>query len=366
MRSAVTCIKSPGAALCMDTATCRTITLSWPESLNAMSLPMVQDLHRLYITEPHPNKDAVYVVRGDGRRSFCAGGDLKALTGPDQGTHNPLFYRLEYEVDSHIATMRRTQVAMWAGHVLGSGVGVSVHSRYRVACETTRFAMPETQIGGANDVATSWVFSSLPVRGLGAYLAITGNALHGADVFHAGLATHYIPVEKFDAVEAALAALPSSEGVAACLRGFSADVAVPPFTLAESAPVLAKVFGAITASTRVRDIMDALRADGGAFAASALAVMERNSPLGMTLALENMKRQHTAGCTSVMDSFRGDYAAIQSSIFVAELAKGVEALFVTKEKRPQWKVGSVDEINVELVRKQFELVEGFPPLGNGK
>ncbi|CAJ1991918.1 3-hydroxyisobutyryl-coenzyme a hydrolase-like protein [Leishmania donovani] len=362
MHSAVTCIKSPGAALFTDTATCRTITLSRPDALNAMSLPMVQDLHRLYITEPHPNEDAVYVVRGDGRRSFCAGGDLKALTGPEKDTHNPLFYRLEYEVDSHIAVMRRTQVTMWAGHVLGSGVGVSVHSRYRVACETTRFAMPETQIGGANDVATSWVFSSLPICGLGMYLAITGNTLQGADVFHAGLATHYIPVEKFGAVEAALAALPSSEGVEECLRGFSEDVAVPPFTLAENAPVLAKAFGAITPSTHLRDIMDVLRADGSAFAASTLKVMERNSPLGMTLALENMKRQHTPGCNTVMESFRGDYTAIQTSICVDELAKGVEALFVTKEKRPQWTVGSVDEVDVELVKQQFVMTESTVPL----
>ncbi|KAG5495684.1 hypothetical protein GH5_03349 [Leishmania sp. Ghana 2012 LV757] len=362
MHSAVTCIKSPGAAFFTDTDTCRTITLSRPGLLNTMSLPMVRDLHRIYITDPHPNEDAVYVVRGDGRRSFCAGGDLKALTGPDQSTHNPLFYRLEYEVDLHIATMRRTQVAMWAGHVLGSGVGVSVHSRYRVACETTRFAMPETQIGGANDVATSWVFSSLPICGLGVYLAVTGNALHGADVFHAGLATHYISLEKFDAVEAALAALPSPDGVEECLSRFSADVAVPPFTLAENAPVLAKAFGAITASTRVRDIMDVLRADGSAFAASTLDVMERNSPLGMTLALENMKRQHTAACASVTDSLRGDYAATQSCIYVDELAKGVEALFVTKKKRPQWTKESVDEVDVDLVKKQFELTEGRVPL----
>ncbi|GET91705.1 3-hydroxyisobutyryl-coenzyme a hydrolase-like protein [Leishmania tarentolae] len=358
MHSTVTCIKSPGAALCSDTPTCRTVTLSRPDSLNSMSLSMVQDLHRLYITEPHPNEDAVYVVRGDGRRSFCAGGDLKALTGPGKAEHNPLFYRLEYEVDLHIATMRRTQVAMWAGHVLGSGVGVSVHSRYRVACETTRFAMPETQIGGANDVATSWVFSSLPICGLGMYLAITGNTLQGADVFHAGLATHYIPVEKFDAVEAALAALPSSGGVEECLRGFSEGVAVPPFTLAESAPVLAKAFGAITPSTRVRDIMDVLRADGSAFAASTLEVMERNSPLGMTVALENMKRQRTSLCNSVMDSFRSDYTAIQNSLCMDELAKGVEALFVTKEKRPQWTVASVDEVDVEFVKQQLALAEG--------
>ncbi|KAG5496429.1 hypothetical protein JKF63_02731 [Porcisia hertigi] len=357
MHNTVTCIKSPGTALCTDTDTCRTITLSRPDSLNSMSLSMVQDLYRLYITEPHPTEDAVYVLRGDGRQSFCAGGDLKALTGPDQDAHNPLFYRLEYELDLYIAAMQRTQVAMWAGHVLGSGVGVSLHGRFRVACETTHFAMPETQIGAANDVATSWVFSSLPICGLGAYLAITGSSLYGADVFHAGLATHYISLEKFDAVETALAALKSSEDVAECLHGFSADATVPPFTLAESTSVLAKAFGAITTSTRVRDIMDTLRADGSAFAAKTLEVMERNSPLGMTVALENMKRQHTDACTSVKESFSGDYSGTQSPIIMKELARGVEALFA-KGKRPQWTVSSVDDVDVELAKRELWPGEG--------
>ncbi|KAK7198474.1 3-hydroxyisobutyryl-coenzyme a hydrolase-like protein [Novymonas esmeraldas] len=360
MRTTAAVLASAGAALCADTATCRTITLSNPGSLNALSLPMVRDLHRLYITEPHPNPDAVYVLRGDGRRSFCAGGDLKALTGPSRLEHNPVFYRLEYQVDAHIAAMGRTQVSMWAGHVLGSGVGVSLHGRYRVACETTQFAMPETHIGTANDVATSWVFASLPMRGLGAYLSITGNALRGADVYYAGLATHYIAVERFDAVEAALAAVPSPDGVAECLRGFCADAAVPPSTLAESADVLARAFGVITPETRVRDIMDTLHADGSAFAASTLNVMERNSPLAMTAALEKMKLQNTAACGSVQDCFRCDFATIQSSLLFAEFAIGVEALLVTREKHPRWSIASVDDVDGDLVRQQFHLPAGAP------
>lgn len=324
-----------------------------------MTLPMVEDLHRLYLTEPHPNPQAVYLLRGDGRRSFCAGGDIKAITGPARRTHNPAFYQKEYQVDTHIATMARMQVAMWAGHVLGSGVGVSLHGRYRVACETTRFAMPETQIGAANDVATSWVFASLPVPGLGAYLAITGNALHGADAYHAGLATHYVPLQKFDAMEAALAALPSGDGAPEVLRRFSADVAVPAFTLSESMPTLEKAFGHLSEGTRVRDIMTTLRADGSPFAMKTLAVLERNSPMGMTLALENVKRQGTPQCPGKMDCFRTDYAVIQASIFTDELARGVKALLVTKEKgRPPWTVESVDDVDVEMIKRQFTILPG--------
>jgi len=36
------------------------------------------------------------------------------------------------------------QVSLWNGYVIGSGVGASVGSRFRVATEETMFAMPET------------------------------------------------------------------------------------------------------------------------------------------------------------------------------------------------------------------------------
>lgn len=38
-------------------------------------------------------------------------------------------------------------LALWDGVVMGGGVGISVHGTYRVATETTLFAMPETGKG---------------------------------------------------------------------------------------------------------------------------------------------------------------------------------------------------------------------------
>lgn len=353
------CLKAASAVRCVDTAACRTITLSNPSALNAMTLVMEQDLHRLYFTDPHPHPDALYVLRGDGRRSFCAGGDVKALTDSAQTTHNRLFYTAEYQLDTHIAAMPQTQVAMWAGHVLGSGVGVSLHGRHRVACETTRFAMPETQIGTIPDVGTSWVFSSLPIKGLGAYLAITGSALKGADVYHAGLATHYLPLGKFDDVEAALATLPSGGAALNCLADFAAGVTVPPFTLSEREAVIARAFGDIEPSTCLQDIMERLRADSSTFALETLALMERNSPFGMTLALENLKRQHTPVCSSLMDCFRGDFVVMQAPDVLKEFTIGVNALLVTKERYPKWTHKSVQDVDLEMARSQFTLPPGM-------
>ena len=45
------------------------------------------------------------------------------------------------------------QISMWHGIVMGGGVGISAHGRFRVCSDDTLFAMPETRIGSFRFVA---------------------------------------------------------------------------------------------------------------------------------------------------------------------------------------------------------------------
>lgn len=102
-------------------------------------------------------------------------------------------YALNHAIAEHSAPGAPTaQVALLNGVVMGGGVGVSVHGAYRVACEQTLFAMPETAIGFFPDVGGSWVLPRLPHTELGTYLALTGARLKGKDVVRAGIATHFV------------------------------------------------------------------------------------------------------------------------------------------------------------------------------
>lgn len=59
---------------------------------------------------------------------------------------------------------------------MGGGVGISIHGKYRVATETSLFAMPETQIGLFPDVGVSHFLARMP-NSLGMFLALSGHRL---------------------------------------------------------------------------------------------------------------------------------------------------------------------------------------------
>jgi len=66
---------------------------------------------------------------------------------------------------------------------MGGGMGIAQGSTLRIVGERTRMAMPEVAIGFFPDVGASYFLSRLP-GALGAYLALTGVQIRGADALY--------------------------------------------------------------------------------------------------------------------------------------------------------------------------------------
>lgn len=132
------------------------LQLNNPSSLNALTLEMIRSmtptLHAwqsagvratIMVGTPRTGRD------GTSKPAFCAGGDVKdvylaGLAGDPSNTLQADFFREEYRLDHMLATQppHIPQVSLWDGVVMGGGVGLSVHGKYRVATENTLFAMP--------------------------------------------------------------------------------------------------------------------------------------------------------------------------------------------------------------------------------
>ena len=344
------------------------VTLNRPKALNALTLPMVQLLRPLALS----GSPTCLVLRGAGGRAFCAGGDVRTIY--DQRPTPSLqqqFFREEYATDFALARHGNTvlpHVALWDGVVMGGGVGVSLHAPFRVATERTLFAMPETAIGLFPDVGSSYALPRLPLgQWWGLYLGLTGARLAGADAVHGGLATHFVPEARLEALVEALAALPPAparqpyaaraQAVAGALAAHALPPSqLPPFSITPpAAAALQQAFTlpatatAAAAASPLAAIHARLAQLAGAqpVAAQALAALQAASPTACAIALEAQRRGASPGTTL------GSALAMELRAMTRLLAggeggrsdfyEGVRALLVDKGKGPPPAWGAVAE-----------------------
>lgn len=177
------------------------ITLNRPKALNAINLDMV-DAITSNLKKWEKTKNLV-IIKGVGDKSFCAGGDVRAVVeaGPTEESKN--FFRHEYQMNALIGNYKIPYIAFIDGITMGGGVGLSVHGKYRVATERTLFAMPETAIGLFPDVGGSFFLPRLQGK-LGLFLGLSGYRLKGEDALKIGIATHYCDSSKLSELEDAL------------------------------------------------------------------------------------------------------------------------------------------------------------------
>jgi len=171
-------------------------TLNAPQTLNGLSLEMVDLLaDRLDAWARDPGV-ALVVLQGAGDKAFCAGGDLHGLyrsmtenAGKPgwSNTYARTFFEREYRLDYRIHTYPKPVLCWGHGIVMGGGIGLMMGASHRVVSETSRLAMPEVSIGLFPDVGGSWLLNRMPGRS-GVFLALTGAQLNTSDAFFAGLA----------------------------------------------------------------------------------------------------------------------------------------------------------------------------------
>ena len=325
------------------------VTLNREAALNSLNDDMIQSLRGFYATvhdivEPD---STLIVLKGAGTKAFCAGGDVVSLVKDEpRGTRASFFYN-EYQVNNMIATMKQPQVSLWNGVVMGGGFGVSIHGRYRMATESTVFAMPETGIGLFPDVGGSFVLPRLrAIEGLGLYLGLTGARLKGADVFHAGLANCYVRTQaQLAEVVQKLCSLEDVKQVDSILAHATAESGVHdvPFTLAKHAVAIQKYFG--DHHRGIADVFATLAAadTSDAFAHKTLSTLTKCSPLAICATFKLLR--HGATLPNVTTAFEFEYNATQHLMASKDFNSGVTALLIDKSASPpRWEHSSISEV----------------------
>ena len=349
------------------------VTLNNPAVLNALSLPMIDLLDPQLTAWADDPQIAGVVLDAVGDRAFCAGGDVVAVyrairaAGPGRvPQHASDFFEREYRLDFRIHTYPKPILCWGHGIVMGGGIGLLAGASHRVATPRTRLAMPEIGIGLYPDVAGSWFLPKMPGRS-GLFLALTAAPLTASDARLAGLADMVLPHESLSGVLDAVAAerwQGARESDDARLTEVLARFATDDLPDSNLTPHLDRI-DAIIGDDGLEEIsprLAALASDADPWLAHAGATFVKGSPTSAALSLEMQRR---ARALSLADVFRLEYQASVGCCVHHDFAEGVRALLVDKDRNPQWRPATLDEVSPDLIEAHLApRFEGPHPLSD--
>jgi isohexenylglutaconyl-CoA hydratase len=203
------------------------VSLNRPESRNAMSLRMVQELQTVLEQAEHDDAVRVLVLRGTGGH-FCAGGDLKdmaaarmrAMQAPAASAQGAPIVDPVAEVNARFgelcvayANTSLALVAVTEGTVMGGGFGLACVADVTLACTTAVFRLPETSLGVVPAQIAPFLVERLGYS-QAKRLAVTGGRVAADEALRIGLVHS---VHEADQLDAALAAVLAD--ILACAPG---------------------------------------------------------------------------------------------------------------------------------------------------
>jgi enoyl-CoA hydratase/carnithine racemase len=173
-------------------------TLNRPQSLNAMSPKLVDELHA-FLDSLHGDLDSrVVILRGAGR-GFCAGLDLREqqTLPPDRKPSVSTGLRGQHHIAELVIKMRRLAqpfIALVHGAAAGGGFALALASDIRIAGESARMNAAFIRIGlGACDIGASYFLPRLVGASVAAELLLTGNFIEAPRALATGLVSKVVP-----------------------------------------------------------------------------------------------------------------------------------------------------------------------------
>ncbi len=319
------------------------VTLTRERALNALTHGMVLDMSAALDSWQPADTIRHIVLRGQGR-AFCAGGDLSDIYQEGRaGNPHFEFFQDEYRLNARLGIFPKPIISLIDGIIMGGGVGIAVHGRYRVMTENAVFSMPEAGIGFFPDVGGSYFLPRLPGH-MGTYLGLTGARIRAADAYHAGIATHIVAAEHLPDLTVSLAETDDVEGV---LAGYHNQDAVAHANIDHAE--VDRLFGADTLDAVVETL--AQESATSSLAASALKSMRRNSPTSLAVAFRQIRE---GGSMTLAECMRMEYRILVRMLRGEDFYEGIRAVIVDKTNDPKWNPASLDDIDPRAIDAYFQ------------
>jgi enoyl-CoA hydratase len=121
------------------------VTLNRPGALNALSFALIRDLGRVF-DEVAGSDARALLVTGAGEKAFCAGADIKELTGRSL-VEQKRGAELGQGVFAKLDRLPIPSIAAINGFAFGGGLELALACNFRVAARNARLGLPEIKLG---------------------------------------------------------------------------------------------------------------------------------------------------------------------------------------------------------------------------
>lgn len=173
------------------------LTLNRPERLNAIDIPLLEDLTAaLRAAEAMPGVRVI--VLGGAGRAFCAGADIGEMIDRRPEDWERI---VDHYLDPIRAISRLTKpvIARCHGSVFGGGLGLAMACDLRITSAGARFCTPFVKLALAGcDMSAGYFLPRLVGLGRATEMMLTGRAITADEALASGLVTEVTPEDQLD------------------------------------------------------------------------------------------------------------------------------------------------------------------------
>jgi enoyl-CoA hydratase len=185
------------------------VTINRPEVRNAVSRQVQLDIRAVLDAFRADEAVQVVVFTGAGEKAFVAGADISQVRG--YTLHTALSSDLQRLYDE-VESFEKPTIAAVNGYALGGGCELAMACDIRIAADSARFGLPETNLSVLPAAGGTQRLARLVGTGRAIEMILTGRLIGAAEAERIGLVTSVVPREELLAAARDLAAQISAKG----------------------------------------------------------------------------------------------------------------------------------------------------------
>ena len=172
------------------------LTINRPQALNALSFAIIAEIAAALDALAQSDARAL-VITGAGEKAFCAGADIKELTGRTLGEQKR-GAELGQASFAKLDLLPIPSIALVNGYAFGGGCELALACTFRLATANAKFALPEVKLGLIPGYGGTQRLPRLIGESRAMEMILTGRTVGAEEALRIGLANRLVEPPTLD------------------------------------------------------------------------------------------------------------------------------------------------------------------------